>query len=210
MGEDTKRIVEYLGSVIEHRDLAAEDHCYHVRRFTEIILKRVMQYFSEYHLTKEDWEYISFAATMHDIGKIEISDKILLKPSRLTEDEFQIIKNHTLKGKKIFDSMLKMTDADSDDYKLFSYCAEVCMYHHERYDGGGYPEGLKGEEIPISAQVVGIADAYDTMLGERIDKTAYTKEQAFEMIVAGDCGMFSPKLLELFQMLRQELEEVVE
>ena len=84
------------------------------------------------------------------------------------------------------------------------------MYHHERYDGSGYPEGLKGEEIPISAQVVGLADAYDTMLCERIHKAAYSKERAFEMVMAGECGMFSPKLLELFQMLRQELEEAAE
>lgn len=208
MRKDTQRIVEYLGSLIERRDMAAENHCYHVRKFTEIILKSVMQYFSEYQLTKEDWEYISFAAMMHDVGKIEISDKILLKPGRLTENEFEIIKTHTYKGKRIFERMQEMSEVGSDDYKMFAHCAEVCMHHHERYDGGGYPRGLKGEEIPISAQVVGLADAYDTMLGERIDKVAYTKERAFEMIVAGDCGMFSPKLLELFQMLRTELEEV--
>ena len=210
MGKDTRRIVEYLGSLIEYRDLAEEGHCYHVRKFTEIILKQVMQYFSEYNLRKEDWAYISFAAMLHDVGKIQISDKILLKPGRLTESEFEIVKTHTYKGKKIFEQMKQITEKNSDDYKLFTYCAEVCMYHHEHYDGSGYPEGLKGEEIPISAQVVGLADVYDTMLCERIHKAAYSKERAFEMVMAGECGMFSPKLLELFQMLRQELEEAAE
>lgn len=210
MREETKRMIEYFSSLIESRDLSAEYHCHHVRRFTEIILEKVIQYFPEYHLTKEDWELISCAASMHDAGKIAISDKILQKPGRLTNDEFLIMKNHTLKGKKIFERILEMMDEKSEDYKFFTYCAEVCMYHHERYDGDGYPKGLKGEEIPISAQVVGLADAYDVLLSERIYKAAFTKEEAFEMIIDGDCGMFSPKLIEIFQMLRMELEEVLE
>ena len=146
----------------------------------------------------------------HDMGKISVPDRILQKPGRLTFDEFQIVKNHTRKGRQIFENVLKKMSKKDSDYSLFEYCAEVCMYHHERFDGGGYPAGLKKDEIPISAQVVGLADAYDALISERIYKPAFDKDEAFEMIVEGKCGIFNPRLIEIFSMVRMELEEIQE
>lgn len=210
MKKGEKLLIEYLSSLIESRDFQADHHCEHIRRFTEIILEKVMRFCPEYGLTSEDCEKIAFAATLHDLGKISISDKILQKPGRLTYDEFQIMKNHTRKGKKIFDHVLQTMDPEDPDYSLFQYCAEVCMYHHERFDGGGYPEGLKENEIPVSAQIVGLVDAYDALVSERVYKPAYDKGEAFEMIVEGECGVFSPRLLEIFRMVRMELEEILD
>ena len=147
---------------------------------------------------------------MHDIGKISVSDRVLQKPCRLSPDETEIMKNHTRKGKQIFDRVMKNLDENSSDYEVFQCCGDVCMSHHERFDGGGYPEGLKGNEIPISAQVVGLMDAYDALVSERIYKVAYDKNEAFEMIVEGECGVFNPRLIEIFRMVRMELEEVLE
>jgi putative two-component system response regulator len=161
-------------------------------------------------LTKKDKDGISLAAVVHDIGKIAVPDWILQKPGRLTFEEFQIVKNHTRKGKKMFEKFLDSIDKSSDKYKQLICCADVCMSHHERYDGDGYPEGLKGEEIPIAAQIVGIADAYDVLVSEKIYKSAYSKEEAFDMILEGECGAFSPKLLQIFRMSRMELEEIYE
>lgn len=210
MREETEKLVEYLSSVVERRYLATEHHCSHVSQMTKILLTQAMNYFPEYNLSQEDCEMISAAAAAHDLGKIAISDRILLKPGRLTQDEREIYKSHTRKGKKIFDNFLKMLDPDYADYRFYQYCAEVCMSHHERYDGSGYPEGLKGDEIPLSAQVVGLADIYDVLVSERIYKIAYTKDDAYEMILSGDCGVFAPRLIDLFQMLRLELEEVLD
>ena len=142
------------------------------------------------------------------MGKIAVPDWILQKPERLEEEEFEIMKNHTRKGRKMFENILAGLEPDSKSRDVFECYAEVCMSHHERYDGKGYPEGLRGDEIPISAQIVGLADAYDVLLSERIYKSAYSKEDAFEMILEGESGVFSPKLLQLFQMLRMDFEEL--
>lgn len=203
-------LIEYLISVIESRDFSAEHHCQKMRLFTEVLLEKVRKYCPEYHLTKEQCDKISFAAMMHDMGKISIPDRILQKPGRLTHDEFQIIKNHTRKGRQIFDHVLQTMTEKDEEYELFRYCAEVCMYHHERFDGGGYPAGLKNNEIPISAQVVGLVDAYDALISERIYKPACDLDEAFDMIVEGKCGIFNPRLIEIFSMVRMELEEIQE
>lgn len=203
-------LLEYFGSIIETGDLAPNSHCFHVRKCTELLLDKLLNFFPEYGLTKRDKANISFASLVHDMGKVAVPDWILQKPERLEFEEFEIMKNHTRKGKKMFEHILDGLEPDSKSRELFQCCAEVCMSHHERYDGKGYPEGLKGEEIPISAQVVGLADAYDVLLSERIYKNAYSKEDAFEMIVEGESGVFSPKLLQLFQMCRMEIEEYYE
>lgn len=210
MAKGNELLIEYLISIIENRDFSAEHHCEKVRRLTEVLLEKVMQYCPEYHLTEKRCEEIAFAAMLHDIGKIAVPDRILQKPCRLTFDEFQIAKNHTRKGRHIFEHVLKTMTEEDEDYSLFQCCAEVCMYHHERFDGEGYPIGLKKDEIPISAQVVGLADAYDALVAERIYKPAYSKEEAFDMIVDGKCGIFNPRLIEIFLMVRMELEEIQE
>ena len=208
MAVGTNLLIEYLISIIESRDFSAEFHCEKVRRYTEVLLEKIQKYCPEYHLTDEQCEKISFAAMFHDMGKISVPDRILQKPGRLTFDEFQIMKNHTRKGRQIFDNVLQKMSKKDEDYSLFQYCAEICMYHHERFDGGGYPLGLKKDDIPIAAQVVGLADAYDALISERIYKPAFDKEEAFEMIVEGKCGIFNPRLIEIFSMVRMELEEI--
>lgn len=200
-------LIEYLISVIENRYFYSEHHCAKVRRFTEILLGKIQEFYPELGLNQQNCEQISFAAMMHDIGKIAIPDHILHKPGRLNHDEFQIMQNHTRKGRKIFEHMQRKVKPEDAEFKLFQYCAEVCMYHHERFDGGGYPLGLAQNDIPISAQVVGLADAYDSLISERIYKSAYSKAEAFEMIVEGQCGIFNPRLIEIFSMVRMEIEE---
>lgn len=210
MLEGKELLIEYLISVIESRDFFAEHHCEKVRKFTEVMLDKIRQFCPEYKLEKKDCEHIAFAAMMHDVGKIAIPDRILHKPGRLTFEESQIMQNHTRKGRQIFEQIQKSMKQEDLDYDLFRYCGEVCMYHHERFDGGGYPMGLAKDDIPIAAQVVGLADAYDALISERIYKPAYSKAEAFEMIMKGECGIFNPRLTEIFSLVRMELEEIQE
>lgn len=209
--ENANRLVEYLGSVIESGDLTNDRHCRQVRRCSALITDKLMQFFPEYGLTAEDRRRILFAAAAHDVGKIAVPDWILQKPGRLTFEEFEIMKNHTRKGYKMFQQMLlHVHKEDTDARSLFECCANVCLSHHERYDGGGYPQGLVGDDIPVEAQIVGLADAYDVLVSERIYKSAYTREEAFEMILEKECGVFHPKLIQIFQMSRMEIEEIYE
>lgn len=210
MNDSALALIENLCSVIESKDMITERHSEHIRRFTELMLEKVMRFYPDYGLSTEDCRRIVIASTMHDIGKVAIPDKILHKPSRFNYDEYQIVQNHTKKGKQIFDAVLATMSPGDEDYKLFQYCAEICMYHHERYDGNGYPMGLKGNDIPISAQVVGLADAYDSLVSDRIYKCAFSRSDAFDMIVEGDCGVFSTRMLEVFRMVRLEMEEILE
>ncbi len=138
---------------------------------------------------------------MHDVGKIAIPDKILLKPGKLTRDEFDVMKSHTTKGCKIIKQLEFV-----DDKEFYNNCFDICRFHHEKYDGNGYPDNLKGDEIPISAQIVSIADVYDALVSERVYKSAYSSEKAYDMILHGECGMFNPKLIECFKMVRGEFE----
>ena len=208
MTEGKEMLLEYLISLIESRDFFAEHHCEKVRRFTEIMLDKVVRFCPEYQLTEKDCDQIAFAATMHDLGKIIVPDHILHKPGKLDYEEQEIMKNHTRKGRQIFEHITGNMKPEDPEYELFRYCAEVCMYHHERFDGGGYQMGLEKDDIPISAQVVGLVDAYDALISERIYKPAYSRTEAFEMIIGGECGIFNPRLIELFSMVRMELEEV--
>ena len=140
---------------------------------------------------------------MHDIGKIGIDDKILNKPGKLTDEEFKIMQNHTIIGARI----LKNMEGYEDEELMIKLSRQICRWHHERYDGRGYPDGLKGDEIPISAQVVSLADVYDALVGERVYKKAYSHEKAMEMILAGECGTFNPLLLECLVDIQDTLQE---
>ena len=159
---------------------------------------------SDFDYKELDIRQMVNASALHDIGKISIPDEILLKPGRLTLEEFAIMKEHTTKGCEILE---KFKQEDSDFYQ---YCYDICRYHHERYDGKGYPDHLKGDEIPVWAQVVSIADVFDALISPRCYKAPYAIPKAVDMIFNGECGTFSPKLLECFESAKFKLIEIAE
>lgn len=201
--QTTNKIIDTLSTVVEFRDLESGEHITRIKGFTRILLNYVMKKYPEYGITQDQKEKIIQASVMHDVGKIAIPDHILLKPGKLTDEEFEIMKQHTVKGCDIINTISFI-----DDKEFFRYCYEICRHHHERYDGRGYPDRLKGEDIPISAQIVSLADVYDALVSERVYKKAFTPDQAYEMIQSGQCGTFSPKILECFKMAKGEFEEL--
>lgn len=187
-------LVELLVAAIESRDLGSGQHIKRIRLFTKALTDSVMELFPEYGISKEQAEYIYYASSVHDIGKIAIPDAIMLKPGRLTPEEFEIMKTHTVRGYKL----LNMLDDISTQNEYFKYCQEICHYHHERWDGRGYPEGLKGDDTPISAQIVAVCDCYDALTSHRPYKTALSHQDAVDLIMSGGCGEFSPQILKAF------------
>lgn len=140
---------------------------------------------------------------MHDVGKISVPDAILNKPGRLTSTEFEIMKTHTSLGGELLEHIPQMRELP-----FFSQAHDIARYHHERWDGRGYPEGLKGDEIPLWAQIVSIADVYDALVSPRCYKKAFTFEQALRMIVNGECGIFNPHILEAFLNIEDKLRDI--
>jgi putative two-component system response regulator len=201
INEQNLRTINTLGTVVEFRNMESGLHIMRVREFTRLLLKQVAVDCPEYGLDSARIKMIAEASPLHDVGKIAISDTILLKPGRLTAEEFEVMKTHTTKG---YDIIKNMTDMDDGEY--LQCCAEIARSHHEKYDGKGYPDGLKGDEIPISAQIVSVADVYDALISERCYKKAYLKNVAFEMILRGECGVFNPKIMESFAKLKDEFE----
>ncbi len=201
--ENNVRIIDILGTVVESRNLESGEHIKRVKGFTRILGCHLMQDYPEYGLDKKQIDMIASASALHDVGKIAIPDNILLKPGKLTKDEFEYMKSHTTRGCEILNSIEGIWE---EDYRKTSY--DICRHHHERWDGRGYPDGLKGEAIPISAQIVSVADVYDALVSERVYKEACSCEQTFHMIISGECGVFSPKLLESFRNARKEFEEL--
>ena len=189
-----ERMVDALSSIIEYRSAESGQHILRIRRFTQILLEEVRRSCPEYQLTDETISIISSAASLHDVGKIAIPDAILLKPGKLTGEEWETMKTHSVMGCHILSSL---DGVSNPEYQRYAY--NICRFHHERWDGSGYPDGLAGDEIPICAQVVGLADAYDALTSKRVYKDAYTFETAVNMILKGECGAFSPKLLECFK-----------
>ncbi|MBQ9766436.1 MAG: response regulator [Lachnospiraceae bacterium] len=198
-------LVNALSSVVEFRNPLTGEHTYRVKAFTKVLLKYLMEYYPEYGITKEDAANIVNASALHDIGKIAIPDGILLKPYKLSDDEYNLIKMHTVLGCELLE---KFKHEDND--KFYDICYDICRYHHERYDGTGYPDGLKGDAIPIWAQVVALADVFDTLVSKRVYKASYSVEEAVEMIKDGECGVFSPVLNDCFDRAKNELIEVIE
>ncbi|MBD5465708.1 MAG: response regulator [Lachnospiraceae bacterium] len=203
--KSNENIIDILGSVIEGRNMESGEHIKRIKGFTKILALQLMEDYPEYAMTMEKADMIAKASALHDIGKIAIPDGILLKPAKLTVDEYEYMKSHTTRGCEILNQIKGVW---SEEYHSLSY--EICRYHHERYDGKGYPDGLAEEAIPISAQLVSIADAYDALVNERVYKSAYSKEQAFHMIMTGECGTFSPRLLNCFQHAREQFEALVD
>ena len=194
-------IIELMGNVVEGRDEESGQHVRRVKNFTNILADQVMRDYPEYGLSSELVDIITSASALHDVGKIMIPDSILLKPGRLTKEEFDIMKTHTTSGCEILNKM----PADWDrTYMRISM--EICRYHHEKYDGKGYPEGLSGDMIPISAQIVSVADCYDALVSKRVYKDAYSCDKAYNMIRNGECGVFSPKLMDSFSRCKDLFE----
>lgn len=200
------KLIDTLGTVVEFRNLESGEHIKRIKGFTNVIIKCLAREYPEYEITPEMAEDITVASAMHDVGKIAIPDNILLKPGRLTAEEFEIMKTHTVKGCEIIEQAI----GDIQDERYFKYSYEICRYHHERYDGKGYPDHLKGEEIPISAQAVSIADVYDALVSKRCYKDAFGKEEACRMIINGECGTFSPRLLHCFELSKKEFAELAD
>ena len=190
-------IIELVGTLTEARDLDSGEHIRRVKGFAHILAEQVMAEWPEYGLTKELVELITSASALHDVGKIMIPDAILLKPGRLTKEEFEVMKQHSMHGCEIID----MSPKDwSEEYRAVG--RDICRWHHEKWDGKGYPDGLKGDEIPISAQIVSVADCFDALVTKRVYKDAYTPEQAYAMIRGGECGAFSPRLMSSFEKVK--------
>lgn len=196
-------IIEILGTIVEYRNLESGEHIQRVKSYTRILGEQLMEDYPEYNLTSKQLNVIVSASALHDVGKIAIPDSILLKPGRLTKEEFEFMKEHTTKGCEIINNIRGVW---SEEYARASY--EICRHHHERYDGRGYPDGLLGENIPISAQLVAVADVYDALVNERVYKSAFSADKAFNMIINGECGTFSPKLMDCFTKCRDRFESL--
>ena len=200
--KNNQMMISILSQIVEFRNSESGSHVLHINIITGMLLERLMQKTDQYHLQWSDQFLITTASALHDIGKIGIDEKILNKPGKLAKEEFEIMKTHTLIGA----SMLKSIEMYQNE-KLLQVAYQICRWHHERYDGKGYPDGLKGEEIPISAQVVAIADVYDALVGKRVYKKAFSHETAIHMILNGECGAFNPLLLECLTDIQNRLKE---
>lgn len=195
-------MVAILSHIVEFRNGESGLHVLHIGTMTELLLQRLREKTKQYNLNSNMIAMISKASAFHDIGKISISEEILNKPGRLTTEEFEVMKTHSMIGAK----MLENLPIHKNDL-LVKLAYEICRWHHERYDGHGYPDGLKGDEIPISAQVVSLADAYDALISERVYKKAFSHEKALEMILNGECGSFNPLLLECLKEISGCIEK---
>ena len=195
-------MVSILSQIVEFRNGESGLHVLHINLITEILMEKLSQKTDRYPLSWSEQYLIATASALHDIGKIGINEAILNKPGKLTKEEFEIMKTHTLIGESILEGL--------DYYKnerLIKIAIQICRWHHERYDGKGYPDGLRGDEIPISAQVVSIADAYDALISERVYKPAYSHEKAVQMIANGECGGFNPILVECLVESQDRIRE---
>ena len=190
-------MISILSHVVEFRNSESGQHVLHIRTLTDLLLHQLARKTDHYQLDESDISLISTASALHDIGKIMIPDEILNKPGRLTEEEYAVIKTHTTEGAKILKDL--SSGIGRADEPLLQVAHAICRWHHERWDGGGYPDKLCGDEIPIAAQVVALADVYDALTSERCYKPAYSHEQAIDMILNGECGAFNPLLLECLQ-----------
>ena len=200
--KNNQMMISILSQIVEFRNGESGLHVLHINILSELLLERLVQKTDKYQISAQRRSLITTASALHDIGKIGIDDKILNKPGRLTPEEFDEMKKHTIIG----ESILKNVGIYQNE-ELVQLAMQICRWHHERYDGRGYPDGLKGEEIPIEVQVVSIADVYDALVSERVYKKAYSHKKAVEMILNGECGQFNPLLLECLQDIQDRIDE---
>lgn len=197
-----KLMISILSHIVEFRNGESGLHVLHVNTITELLLRHLIQLTDRYPLSESDITLISTASSLHDIGKISIPDAILNKPGRLTEEEFKIIKTHSAVGAEILSEL----PAEQQELPFIKISSQICRWHHERYDGSGYPDGLKKDQIPIAAQVVGLADVYDALTSERCYKKAYSHKKALKMILSEECGRFNPVLLQCLIEISDKIE----
>ena len=198
---NTDMLVGVLSHIVEFRNGESGAHVRHIRIITELLLRRLLES-SRSSITAEQQDMIPLASALHDIGKIGIDEKILNKPGKLTPEEFEVMKTHSMLGAQM------LHDLDNfAEQPLLHTAYEIARWHHERWDGRGYPDGLKGDEIPISAQLVSLADVYDALTSERCYKKAFSHEKAVQMILNGECGAFNPLLLQCLTDIQADLKE---
>lgn len=198
---NNKILISILSHIVEFRNGESGSHVIHINKLTDMLLKELVGITDRYDITGDDIELIATASALHDIGKIGIDDAILNKPGRLTDEEFEVMKTHTVLGARMLDDL----DAYKGE-KLLETAWQICRWHHERYDGNGYPDGLKGDDIPISAQVVSVADVYDALTSDRVYKRAFSHEKAMQMILDGECGQFNPVLLQCLVNIQDRIK----
>ena len=203
--ENNNIMIRIMSNILGSRNSESREHILHIKTATEMMLRQLVKVTDAYPLTEADIALITTASSLHDIGKIRIPEEILNKPGRLTDEEFKIMKKHSELGAAI------IKDMDfPQDHRLVHTAWEICRWHHERWDGKGYPDGLKGEEIPISAQVVSIVDVYDALTSERCYKKAFDHDTAIQMILDGQCGQFNPILLMCLKELSLQLSKMID
>ena len=201
--ENNNIMIQIMSNILGSRNSESREHILHIKIATEMMLRQLVKVTDAYPLTEADIALITTASSLHDIGKIRIPEEVLNKPGRLTDEEFKIMKKHSELGATI------IKDMDfPQDHRLVHTAWEICRWHHERWDGKGYPDGLKGEEIPICAQVVSIVDVYDALTSERCYKKAFDHDTAIQMILDGQCGQFNPILLKCLKELSIQLSKM--
>ena len=198
---NTDMLVGVLSHIVEFRNGESGAHVRHIRIITELLLHRLLEISSQYPITAEQQDNIPLASALHDIGKIGIDEKILNKPGRLTPEEFEVVKTHSMLGAEMLHQL-----ENFNEQPLLQTAYKIARWHHERWDGRGYPDGLKGDEIPISAQLVALADVYDALTSERCYKKAFSHEKAVQMILNGECGAFNPLLLQCLTDMQTDLK----
>ena len=198
---NTDTLVGVLSHIVEFRNGESGAHVRHIRIITELLLHRLLEISSQYPITAEQQDNIPLASALHDIGKIGIDEKILNKPGKLTPEEFEVIKTHSMLGAEMLHQL-----ENFNEQPLLQTAYEITRWHHERWDGRGYPDGLKGDAIPISAQLVALADVYDALTSERCYKKAFSHEKAVQMILNGECGAFNPLLLQCLTDMQTDLK----
>lgn len=200
-----EELVDSIADVVEFRDQDSGQHIKRVKGLTQIMASAYAQLYPEAGLTHDRITAIVKAAALHDVGKISIPDHILMKPGRLTDEERKIMQSHTTKG---CDILAKLENVQDQEHYNLAY--DVIRFHHERYDGNGYPDHLRGDEIPLSAQLVSVADVYDALTSIRVYKKAYDYDKAYRMIINGECGVFDPKLIESFKLGKRLMETLAQ
>lgn len=202
LNEMNQSMVETLATIVEFRDCESGEHVKRISSLTRALMAEVSQMYPEYSMPKSEIEKVAMSSVLHDVGKISIPDQILNKPGRLTNEEFEIMKQHTTLGSEM---LQKISNIMEDG--IYNYSYDICRHHHERWDGRGYPDGLSGDDISIWAQVVSVADVYDALTAERVYKKAFSHEKAVDMINNGECGMFNPKVLKAFENVIKKEEK---
>ena len=195
-----QNMIEALATLVEFRDVESGEHVKRICNLTRIILTKVCEMYPEYTLPPAEIEKIAQASILHDVGKIAIPDSILTKPGRLTDEEFAIMKQHSEKGCEILQKIPNVMEETT-----YKYSYDICRHHHERWDGRGYPDGLKENDISIWAQVVSVADVYDALTSQRVYKPPFDQETAIKMICNGECGAFNPKVLSAFLAVKDQI-----